>query len=210
MSKLTDYSKFDHLRDDDDEEEEQEQMSTRPAVEPIPPPPQEAPLATTTRDPITNRYIFSYNNTKVYEWEQSLDEVNMYIPSPPQTRAAEFHITIASKRLSVGLRGHDRLFIDEPTYSLVNVSESSWYLDDDDDDDATLCIVLVKGHRGETWESALRGREAAVHPALKEEMKKDMLLERFQEEHPGMDFRGAQVNGAVPDPRTFMGGLGAG
>jgi hypothetical protein len=37
-----------------------------------------------------------------------------------------------------------------------------------------------------------------------------MLLERFQEEHPGMDFRGAQVNGAVPDPRTFMGGLGAG
>ena len=162
--------------------------------------------ATTTKDPITGRYIFSYANQVVYEWEQSLDEVTMYIQAPPNVRASDFNVTIQSKRLAIGLKGNDRRYIDEPTFSIVDTTESSWYLDDD----GIITIVLIKAHRGETWESALRGKEVAVNAALKEEIKKDMLLERFQEEHPGMDFRGAQVNGSVPDPRTFMGGLGSG
>ena len=37
-----------------------------------------------------------------------------------------------------------------------------------------------------------------------EDVKRQMLLERFQAEHPGFDFSGAEVNGQVPDPRTFM------
>jgi hypothetical protein len=34
-----------------------------------------------------------------------------------------------------------------------------------------------------------------------------MLLERFQEENHGFDFSDAEINGNVPDPKTFMGGL---
>jgi hypothetical protein len=41
----------------------------------------------------------------------------------------------------------------------------------------------------------------------KEEIKKKLLLERFQEEHSGFDFSDAEVNGNVPDPRDFMGGI---
>ena len=37
--------------------------------------------------------------------------------------------------------------------------------------------------------------------------KKALLLERFQAENPGFDFRGAEVNGTVPDAATFMGGM---
>jgi hypothetical protein len=36
------------------------------------------------------------------------------------------------------------------------------------------------------------------------------MLERFQEENPGFDFRDATFNGEVPNPRTFMGGVGYG
>jgi len=32
-----------------------------------------------------------------------------------------------------------------------------------------------------------------------------MMLEKFQEENPGFDFRGAGFNGNVPNPREFMG-----
>jgi hypothetical protein len=39
-------------------------------------------------------------------------------------------------------------------------------------------------------------------------MQRTMMLERFQEENPGFDFRDATFNGQVPDPRTFMGGVG--
>jgi len=38
-------------------------------------------------------------------------------------------------------------------------------------------------------------------------LQKKLLLERFQEEHGGFDFSDAQINGNVPDPRTFMGGI---
>jgi len=38
--------------------------------------------------------------------------------------------------------------------------------------------------------------------------QKKLMLERFQAEHPGFDFSNAEFNGSVPDPRTFMGGMG--
>ena len=39
------------------------------------------------------------------------------------------------------------------------------------------------------------------------EDKKKLLLERFGSENPGFDFSGADVNGMVPDAKTFMGGM---
>ncbi len=64
-------------------------------------------------------------------------------------------------------------------------------------------ITLTKG---ETWVSVFKGHEQ-VNVLQKEEMQKKMLLERFQEEHGGFDFSDAQINGMVPDPRNFMGGI---
>ena len=43
--------------------------------------------------------------------------------------------------------------------------------------------------------------------AQEEEEKKRMMLERFQAEHPGFDFSGAEFNGAVPDAHKFMDGF---
>ena len=43
--------------------------------------------------------------------------------------------------------------------------------------------------------------------STKQEAQKKLMLERFQEEHPGFDFSGAEFSGAAPDPRTFMGGV---
>lgn len=40
-----------------------------------------------------------------------------------------------------------------------------------------------------------------------EEVKKKLMLERFQEENPGFDFSNAEFNGAAPDPQSFMGGV---
>ena len=83
------------------------------------------------------------------------------------------------------------------------MNESSWFLAD-----GIIQIVLVKANRGLTWDSALLGRQgAAVDPFTRQDIQKEMMLERFQEENPGFDFRDAEFNGNVPDPRTFMGGV---
>lgn len=67
------------------------------------------------------------------------------------------------------------------------------------DDDGVINIVLIKAHRGETWECALKG-QAVVDAFTKQEIRKDLVLERFQEENPGFDFRDADFIGFVLDP----------
>mmetsp|Transcript_4122 Transcript_4122/g.8780 ORF Transcript_4122/g.8780 Transcript_4122/m.8780 type:complete len:240 (+) Transcript_4122:163-882(+) len=154
------------------------------------------------------RYVFECDGRKVYEWEQNLEEVNMYIDAPPGIHANQIQCNIQPNRIQIGLRGSDRFFIDESTFSKVKTADSSWYLDDS----GTINVVLAKVYRGETWESALLGRDEfrkVVDPATKVQIQKDLMLERFQEENPGFDFRDAEFNGSVPDARTFMGGIGS-
>ena len=73
--------------------------------------------------------------------------------------------------------------------------------------DGEVTVALSKMRKGETWDSALGGRATGVDPFTRQEIQRDMMLERFQEEHPGFDFRDADFNGQVPDPRAFMGGI---
>jgi len=116
-------------------------------------------------------------------------------------------LTSNQKKLRIGLKNSDRYFIDEPTFSKVNTSESSWYLDNDTN---VLHIILTKVHRGETWEAALLSKQQQQRehdPITTEKMKQDLMLERFQEENPGFDFRNATFNGQAPDPRNFLGGI---
>ena len=70
----------------------------------------------------------------------------------------------------------------------------------------------------------MRGPRAQLDAFSDAEIRKKMMLERFQEEvsrrgallgaygtllwqHPGFDFSGADFSGAAPDPRSFMGGV---
>lgn len=126
--------------------------------------------------------------------------------APEGIKASQLVCNIQPHKLQLGMKESDCYFIDESTYSLVDTSESSWYMDDSQ----TINIVLAKAHRAETWESALLSPQrtnVVVNALQKQEIQKSLLLERFQEENPGFDFRDADFNGSVPDPRTFMGGV---
>lgn len=69
-------------------------------------------------------------------------------------------------------------------------------------EDGVLHIQLTKAEEASTWPSAIAGHE--VDAAQQQADQKRLMLERFQQEHPGFDFSGAEFSGAVPDPRTFM------
>ena len=72
--------------------------------------------------------------------------------------------------------------------------------------DGELTLTLQKAVEGETWGSAFQGH-GELDASAAEADRKALLLERFQAENPGFDFRGAEVNGTVPDAATFMGGI---
>lgn len=47
----------------------------------------------------------------VYEWEQSMEEVNVFITPPPGVTAAQIHCTITTNHVSLGLRGVPELYL---------------------------------------------------------------------------------------------------
>ena len=255
MSKLSDYSKFDHLRDDDDSTDDDElHNSTQqrllqgpPSAAGLAPPVSEsAPAREATAavaaaavagavavvhrsHPVRpNRFIFEYNGVAIYEWEQSLSEVVLYVPAPPpvvvvgatvaasrnsnnnNNGAQQMVCTISAHRLQLGLQNAAQFFLDESTFAAVDTKESTWCFEDDDDDGKkVIAIYLHKAAKGAVWEAPLKGRfsDAVLDPASLQQVQKELMLERWQEENPGMDFRGAEFNGSAPDPRTFMGGV---
>jgi hypothetical protein len=146
------------------------------------------------------RQTFTHNGRVVYAWEQSLDEVLVVFEPPPAVPASAFAVVITPTRVTLGLKGAPP-FIDEALAAACVAKESFWNLEA-----AELTLTLTKARKGETWPSAFAGH-GALDAAAEADVHKRMLLERFGEEHPGFDFSGAVVNGAVPDPRTFLGGV---
>lgn len=126
-----------------------------------------------------NRLRFEHEGRLIYEWEQSLDEVNIYIIPPPGLKAKEIDIVILHDRLRVGVKGTPP-FIDEFTGGQVKKDESFWTLVDDE-----VNINLQKAKKGETWDCALvgvEGQNTKIDDFTKEEAKKNIMLQRFQEE----------------------------
>ena len=146
------------------------------------------------------RYKFEFDGRVIYEWEQTLEDVNIYVAVPPGVTKDALDCKITPTHLKLGLKGN-RPFLDEDTAGPVVQAESYWTLRDGE-----INIILQKMRRGETWDSALKGT-GTVDPFTKQEIQRELMLERFQEENPGFDFRGAEFNGSVPDPRAFMGGI---
>jgi len=159
-------------------------------------------VVSTSMDKIaTKRLVYEYQGRKIYEWEQSLEEIHVYVEVPPGVRAKMLDVKITATQLSIGLKGNPP-FIGEPFAGTVNSSESTWTLDG-----GVLELSLIKGSKGINWASLLVGH-TTNDPFTASEVEKSLMLERFQAENPGFDFSGASFNGQVPSAKEFMGGVG--
>jgi len=49
---------------------------------------------------------FTYNDRTVYEWEQNLEEVHVYISPPPGVKAKMLDIKITSTHVKIGIKGN--------------------------------------------------------------------------------------------------------
>ena len=236
MSKLSDYSKFDHLViDDDDDDNDHKETATPLSLTTTTP---TTPELRHVRKPSANnnhhwRFLAQYQGHTVYEWEQSLNEVLIYIVSPLNNNTnnnnntdAKIVCQISATHLKVGIqspKSDDYYYIDEDTYHPIDTKESTWCLEEEEEEEEThqhappkiITIYLQKMAKGLVWDAPLRGHvtttTATLDPLDRQDVQQALLLERWQEENPGMDFRDAsfsQSHDNLPDPRTYMGGIG--
>ena len=169
---MVDYRKFDNIDVSDDEEEK---LHKNASV--VPPKDMTKPVKVMTKKGSEGRYKYEYQGRTIYEWEQTLEEVNIYVNPPPGVPRNMYDIEITHSHLRVGLKGTSP-FIDEDTGGPVKVAESMWTLSD-----GVLNINLQKMIKAEAWDCALRGRGGeALDAFTQEEVKKKLMLERFQAE----------------------------
>ncbi|KAH6756757.1 HSP20-like chaperones superfamily protein [Perilla frutescens var. hirtella] len=148
-------------------------------------------------------HSYIHNGQKVFDWDQTLEEVNMYIDLPPNVPKKLFSCKIDSKHVEVGIKGNPPYLNHDLTFP-VKTDCSFWTLEDN-----MMHITLQKREKGQTWSSPIMG-QAELDPYAADLEQKRLMLQRFQEENPGFDFTQAQFSGNCPDPRTFMGGIRSG
>ncbi|KAN0028022.1 hypothetical protein ACTFIV_009849 [Dictyostelium citrinum] len=146
-----------------------------------------------------NRRKFEYQGRTIYEWDQSIEEINIYIQPPPGLTSKMVACEITPTQLILGIKGNPP-FINEPFFSTIKQKDSFWTFED-----GIIHVTLQKMNKAETWMAALKGHLNQNENLLNEEDKKKIMLERFQEEHAGFDFSGAEFSGNnVPDPRKCI------
>ncbi|KAF6153608.1 hypothetical protein GIB67_027475 [Kingdonia uniflora] len=153
------------------------------------------------------RHSFVHEGQQVFEWDQTLEEVNIYITLPPNVPSKLFHCKVQSKHVEVGIKGNPpylNVGIKHDLTCPVKTDSSFWTIEDD-----IMHITLQKREVGHTWSSPIIG-QGQLDPYSVDLEQKRLMLQRFQEENPGFDFSQAQFSGNCPDPRTFMGGMRTG
>ncbi|KAG6885582.1 hypothetical protein C0993_012584 [Termitomyces sp. T159_Od127] len=158
-----------------------------------------------------------------YKWTQLLGEVDITVPVPKGTRARDLLVEIQKKKLSVGLKGQEKI-LDGELCMEIKVEESTWTLEDNQ----FVLIHLEKINKERWWENVLthhpkidtkkiepgnsklsdldgetRGmvekmmfdnQQKQLGKPTSDELKKMEALKKFQAAHPEMDFSKAKIS----------------
>lgn len=126
-------------------------------------------------------------------WWQTMGEVFVDIKVPKGTRSKQVSIIITPKHIKCVVQG-ETLFEGNLCKTVV-ADECTWTIEEQE----RIMIMLVKSEPASSekvWESLLEGRVYAPDPVVMHEMMKKLDLEKFQVEHPGFDFSGANLDKA--------------
>ncbi|KAJ6575056.1 nuclear movement protein nudC [Mycena capillaripes] len=158
-----------------------------------------------------------------YKWTQELGELDIVVPVPKGTRGKDLVVVIQKKKLSVGLKGQDKI-LDGELCQEIKMEDSTWTLEDNE----SVLIHLEKINQQQWWENVLthhpkidtrkiepgnsklsdldgetRGmvekmmfdnQQKQMGKPTSDELKKQEALRRFQEAHPEMDFSKAKIS----------------
>jgi len=228
--KAMDYSKFDSIVDSDDDTPS---AAEQPRVQfPYAPPPKQQPqpamaeapepgmqqIDPSTLDPEMQaklgvsqigsvddvkkmRKQYKHGDQVVYEWEQNLTEIHIWVTPPPGVSAKMIEAKIEALHLTMGIKGVPDKYFNHDFPQKVRTDESFWTFEDGE-----IHFTLLKMSKAETWVGCFVGHDQ-LDPFSMQEVQKQIMRERFQEENPHFDFSGADFSGQCPDPRTFMGGV---
>jgi hypothetical protein len=158
-----------------------------------------------------------------YNFTQTLAAVDIFVPLEEQTSSRNISVTITPSSLRIGLKGkdpildgklHDRVKVDDSTWTLVDGKTIHVYLEKLDGMKWWSCVVQgepeidtrkvvpensklsdLDGDVRQTVEKMMYDqRMKAMGLPTSEEKQKLDFLDKFKQQHPELDFSNAKVN----------------
>ena len=77
----------------------------------------------------TTRHAYTHEGRVVYEWDQTLDECNFYVRTPPGVKAKILDVEVTSTSVKFGIKGNPPYLHHELTEQ-VKAGDSLWTLED--------------------------------------------------------------------------------
>ncbi|CAI5529061.1 unnamed protein product, partial [Closterium sp. Naga37s-1] len=108
----------------------------------------------------------------VYEWDQTVDEIEIFVPLPEGVPAKLFTCQISQRHVTVGIKGNPP-YLDHDLAGTVKLEDSFWTIEGTE-----LHISLQKAERGKPWPGAIKGHTLDAFSTDQESRR--LLLERFQ------------------------------
>ncbi|KAG8197260.1 hypothetical protein JTE90_007508 [Oedothorax gibbosus] len=135
-------------------------------------------------------------------WWQTVSEVLIEVNIPEGTPGKQCKVSISPNHIEC--RVLDKTIFKGDTYKTVHPEESTWTVEER----KKIVILLEKAEKFENqnhWVGLLKD-DYLANPLQQNEMLKKLDLEKFQMEHPGFDFSGAELSKTydnhpvLPDP----------
>ncbi|KAI8903782.1 HSP20-like chaperone [Gorgonomyces haynaldii] len=156
-----------------------------------------------------------------YQWKQTLQDVDVTVKLPPQTKSKDLKVDIKKQGLTVIVKGEQK--IQGELFNAIKMDDSTWLIDNGE-----LLIHLEKVNQMEWWKCVIKGhteidttkiepensklsdldgetrtmvekmmydqQQKAMGLPTSEEQEKLRVFEKFKQQHPEMDFSQAKFN----------------
>ena len=137
----------------------------------------------------------------LYEWEQTLDEVNVFVPTDATAHATrDLNVLVTGKTIEIiATKTEVVVFPKLELFRPTIADESVWTRDASTGE---IHVQVVKQKKAEPWVGAFAAHcgDEATAKRISEEERRRMMASRFQREHPGFDFSEAEFeDGKIPD-----------
>ncbi|GFT98448.1 nudC domain-containing protein 2 [Nephila pilipes] len=123
-------------------------------------------------------------------WWQTVSEVFIEVDIPPGTPGKDCKVTITPDHIVCRVK--DKEMFSGKFHKIVQADDCTWTVEER----KKILILLEKAEKFQKenlWVSLLEGQYVA-DPLKQHEMLKKLDLEKFQTEHPGFDFSGADLS----------------
>ncbi len=153
--------------------------------------------------PNRHKHFDDASGRLLYEWEQTLDEVNVFVPTDATAhKTKDLNVLVTGNAIEITTKKNDDDAIVFPKLRLFRptiADDSVWTRDAHTGE---IHVQVVKCKKAEPWVGAFEAHcDEATATGVSEEERKRMMQARFQREHPGFDFSDAEFEDGkrIPD-----------